>query len=259
VTNGGAGQGVRRLFGTNLSSGKVYFSALFRVNDLGYGTWNGASTYEGALTATNNTSFQLSWMIKSNSPTGYVIGLSSLNSGGGPNVFDTTEHTAGETVFLVGRYDFTTTPNTIALWINPSSATFGAASEPATGFIQTNPMTDGLSIDRFNMRQNTASSVPAAMHWDELRFGNTWADVTPVALPIAVTLTDVEKLGDGAFQFAYTNGSGQDCTVHVSTNLIDWTSVGPATQVSPGWYQFTDTTATNFPRRFYQLRSPGAP
>src|SRR6266446_7391128 len=36
----------------------------------------------------------------------------------------------------------------------------------------------------------------------------------------------------------------------------DWTSLGSATEISPGQFQFTDTQATNFPQRFYQIRSP---
>jgi hypothetical protein len=253
VTNGGAGFGVRRLFGTNLNSGKVYFSALFRINDLGYGAWNGASTYAGALTAPDNTSFRLSWIVQSNSATGYLIGLRSLS---GPTVLDSTEHYAGETVLLVGRYDFTTMPNTIALWINPGSTTFGAGTEPTNGFIQTTPLSDGLSIDRFNMRQNTASSVPAAMQWDELRFGSSWAEVTPPAAAIVTTLTDVRQLAGGAFQFAYTNTSAQGFSVYASTNLANWVPIGSAAQIGPNLYQFTDATATNHPRRFYQLRGP---
>ena len=36
--------------------------------------------------------------------------------------------------------------------------------------------------------------------------------------------------------------------------LDDWTSVGSATEVSPGHYQFTDETPDNL--RFYRVRSP---
>src|SRR6185369_7864255 len=71
-------------------------------------------------------------------------------------------------------------PNVVSLWIDPSPSTFGAAVDPATGFITATTGTDGFTIDRFNMRQNTAASVPAAMQWDELRVGGTWASVTPV-------------------------------------------------------------------------------
>src|SRR2546421_3653077 len=106
VTNGGNGLGVRRLFGTNFNSGKVYFSALFRINDLGFGAWNGAGSILGALTATDNTSFRLQVVVKSNSPSGYLIGTQKSGAGA-TTTLDITERQAGETIFLAGRYDFT--------------------------------------------------------------------------------------------------------------------------------------------------------
>lgn len=250
VTNGGAGLGVRRLLGTNLNSGQVYFSALFRINNLGYGAWNGASSFAGALTAPDNTSFRCAAMVRSNSSDGYVIGLGST---GGTTVHDTMLHQAGETVLLVGKYDLTVTPNAISLWINPDPSAFGGSSEPAPT-LSTVTATAGLSIDRFNLRQNTVSSVPAAMQWDELRFGSTWADVTSLP-PIAPTiLTDVTKLVDGVLQFSYASAS-PSFSVYASTNLTNWSAIGVATQVAPNLYQFTDMAATNYPKRFYQLRA----
>lgn len=248
VTNGGAGLGVRRWFGTNIASGKVYFSALFRINHLGYGAWNGASSFAGALTAPDNTSFRCAAMVKSNSPAGYVIGLGST---GGGTVFDTVERVAGQTVLLVGRYDLTTTPNAISLWINPNPAGFGVGSEPAPT-LSTVTASDGLSIDRFNLRQNTAASVPAAMQWDELRFANSWAGVTPI---LPVTLSSLKLLTNGALQFSYTNNGSPSFNVYASTNLSQWSPIGNAVQVGPNQYRFTDLEATNHPRRFYQLRA----
>src|SRR5205085_10013253 len=91
ATNGAAGLGVRRLFGTSINSGTLYFSALFRINDLGYGAWNGAASTVGALTATDSTSFRLAVVVKSNSPSGYVIGVQK--SGTGATItFDNTEY-----------------------------------------------------------------------------------------------------------------------------------------------------------------------
>ena len=255
VTNGGVGLGVRRLLGTNISSGILYFSALFRINDAGFGVWNGASTSVGALTPTDNTTFRLQVMIKSSSPSGYLVGVQKGGTGA-TATYDATEHHAGETFFLAGKYDFTAAPNSVSLWINPGSSTFGLASEPATGFVSATTGTDGYTIDRFNMRQNTVSSVPAAMQWDELRIGTSWAAVTPLPPPITTTLTNLRRLGNGAFQFAYTNAGAQTGSVYASTNLLNWSFVGVATQISSGLYQFTDTTATNYLRRFYQLRSP---
>lgn len=180
VTNGGAGLGVRRLFTPSQTNGQVFFSALFQINNLGYGTWNGGSAQVGALTASDNQTFRLQVMIESNSPSSYIFGVQK--SGTGATItFDTTNsHSMGETVFLVGEYDFTTSPNTATLWIDPNASTFGTASPPGAGSLVATDGTDGAYvIDRFNMRQNTATSVPTAMQWDELRIGASWAAVTP--------------------------------------------------------------------------------
>jgi hypothetical protein len=254
VTNGGAGLGVRRLFGSSVNSGALYFSALFRINNLGYGSWNGAAAQVGALTATDNSTFRLAVMVKSNSPSGYVLGVQKGGTGA-TTAFDTTEYHAGDTLFLVGKYDFTASPNRVSLWINPPSSTFNAATEPSTGSITAITGTDGFAIDRFNMRQNTVSSVPAEMQWDELRVSSGWAGATPTPTPVVINLADVRMLGSGAFQFAYANASGQSYSVYASSNLSNWSPIGSAVQISPGLYQLTDTTATNLPQRFYQLRS----
>ena len=255
VTNGGPGLGVRRLFGASISNGLVYFSALFRVNDLGFGAWNGAGTQAGALTATDSSTVRLAVMLKSNSPSGYVLGAQK-GGAGATAVFDATEHHANETIFLVGKYDFNTSPNAVTLWINPDPATFGLAAEPGAGFISANTGTDGYIIDRFNMRQNTAASVPAAMQWDELRVGRLWSDVTPVAQPEPPRISSFMLLDDGSFQLAYSNANGPDGNIYASTNLTNWAAVGVATQFMPAVYQFTDWGASNHPHRFYQIRSP---
>src|SRR5439155_19417601 len=137
-----------------------------------------------ALCATDNTSFRLQVLVKSNSPSGFIFGTQKSGTGA-TATFDATERHAGDTFFVVGKYDFTVTPNAVNLWVNPDAASFGAAHEPSTGVIAATTGTDGFTIDRFNMRQNVASgssSVPASIQWDELRFGFSWSDVTPVAM-----------------------------------------------------------------------------
>ncbi len=253
VTNGGVGLGVRRLLGTSVNSGVLYFSALFRMNDLGFGAWNGAASQVGALTANDSTSFRLQVIVKSNSPSGYVIGVQKGGTGS-TATFDTTERHVGDIVFLVGRYDFTISPNSASLWINPSPSSFG--SDVPTGAISATSGTDGFTIDRFNIRQNTAPSVPAAMQWDELRAGNAWNAVTQAGPPPTFRLSSAAWLGDGRFQFAYSNLYASAGTVFGSTNLIDWAPVGSGTQIGPGLYQFTDANASNYAQRFYQLRWP---
>jgi len=250
VEGGGAGPGVRRLFSTSVTGGRLYFSALFRINDIGT-NWNGASSQVGALTATDNISFRCAVMVRA-ATGGYNIGVQKGGMGA-TATFGAGVYQEDETIFLVGKYDFTVSPNPVSLWINPDPSTFGAAAEPAAGFLSASTGTDGLTIDRFNMRQNTATSVPAAMQWDELRIGGRWSDVTPPPPPVP---TDVTSPGDGTFRFRYSNGSGRSYSVHATTNLNDWLSVGAGTLIAPGVYQFIDPAAFSYPRRFYQLRSP---
>jgi hypothetical protein len=45
-------------------------------------------------------------------------------------------------------------------------------------------------------------------------------------------------------------------TTNAALPLSNWMALGGVTEVSPGQFQFTDTSATNSPRRFYRLRSP---
>src|SRR4030095_3212040 len=96
-----------------------YFSALFRINNLGIGTWNGASTQVGALTANDTNSFRLAVFVKTHAASGDVICVQKGGTGAGAT-FDTTEFHINETVFLVGRYDFNASPNVVTLWINPN-------------------------------------------------------------------------------------------------------------------------------------------
>ena len=48
--------------------------------------------------------------------------------------------------------------------------------------------------------------------------------------------------------------------VREATNVLlplsNWTAIGSVMETVPGQYQFTDSQATNFPLRFYRVRSP---
>lgn len=73
------------------------------------------------------------------------------------------------------------------------------------------------------------------------------------------TLTDVREFADGSLRFSFTNNPGAGFSVLVSTNLelplSNWTIIGGITEIFSGRFQFIDPNATNFSRRFYQVRS----
>jgi hypothetical protein len=82
--------------------------------------------------------------------------------------------------------------------------------------------------------------------------------VTPAPPP--VVLGQATRLGNGAFQFSFTNTPSATFTVVCSTNMLlpltNWYVLGTATEISSGSYQYTDLQATNHSRCFYGVRSP---
>jgi len=77
--------------------------------------------------------------------------------------------------------------------------------------------------------------------------------------PAPILLASPTVTSNGGFQFSFANTVGESFSVFGTTNLSypfsDWTSLGSATEISPGQFRFTDTQATNAPRRFYRVRA----
>jgi alpha-tubulin suppressor-like RCC1 family protein len=65
-------------------------------------------------------------------------------------------------------------------------------------------------------------------------------------------LTNVAGLGGTNVTFALSNSTAGVYSVLMSTNLVNWYYLGPATPR----YEFTDTNAPALPQRFYRLRWP---
>ncbi len=57
----------------------------------------------------------------------------------------------------------------------------------------------------------------------------------------------------GLFQLNFTGDPNTVYTVSTSTDLANWTQLGPPNQVSNGLFQYLDLSATNYPRRFYRV------
>lgn len=65
---------------------------------------------------------------------------------------------------------------------------------------------------------------------------------------------------NGAMHIAFTNAAGMSFTVLAATNLnlplSNWTVLASVPETAPGQFEFSDAAATNFPRRYYRLRTP---
>jgi streptogramin lyase len=73
-------------------------------------------------------------------------------------------------------------------------------------------------------------------------------------------LTGGKILGNGAFQFGFSNSQTVSFTVLSTTNLslplTNWTVLGAPSNIAPGVFQFTGQPMANDPQRFYTVRSP---
>jgi hypothetical protein len=73
----------------------------------------------------------------------------------------------------------------------------------------------------------------------------------PIVSPGGLSLSPA-----GAFNLSFPGFSNAAYTVWASTNLSNWVLLGSALQPTPGQFQFTDTGASNWPARYYRVRSP---
>jgi hypothetical protein len=131
--------------------------------------------------------------------------------------------------------------------------------DPASGVWTT---TDSLNTAR---ECHTATLLPngqvlVAGGWNEGSGYLRSAELYGAASAVPPTLlTKAVMLPAGTCQFTFTNVPALSFTVVATTNpalpLSNWTTLGIATELSPGQYQFTDLQASNSPRRFYRVRS----
>ena len=112
--------------------------------------------------------------------TGANYRLSIQNTSGGTPTFTdfATDLVYGTTYLVVLKYDRAASPTAASLWVNPSSASFGA-TEPV-GSVSNNSGTGLFASFASVFLRNTATTPKAEI--DEIRIGQTWADVTPQSL-----------------------------------------------------------------------------
>lgn len=190
-----------------ISSGTVFWSGLLRVNIIGTLTTGvngmllgGFNNTAGAGTLPTVYGSVLRIRTDSSDPNVYHIGTAMNGGTGTGNVqFDNaTSYLAGQTVFVVGSYEFVTgSNNDIArMWINPGVGTFGAGSAPTETLISApgGTVADAFaSLISFNLRNVNTVGTPG-VQFDELRVGTSWADVTPVPEPTSLVLGSLAAL-----------------------------------------------------------------
>ncbi|PWU11113.1 MAG: hypothetical protein C5B50_24000 [Verrucomicrobia bacterium] len=103
----------------------------------------------------------------------------------------------------------------------------------------------------------------AASHriWAEYASSATFTYCTGAVVGVTAPITQMQMMPDGSFQLGFTNASGAPFSVLGSTDLSifssNWPVLGPAIEVTPGQFQFTDPQAgAHAAANYYRVRSP---
>ena len=239
--------------GVTTSSGTIYFSFAYRVDDLSTLVAGGAGSTIAAFvsdfsTATYATKIDVR---KDIGGAGYNLSVwkgTGENTGG----WATNVLSLSNVVFVVGRYVYgdAAADDTEACWINPDPSTFGSTNPPppSVGDIGVGA-TDFGSIIGFALR---TSGGPAISFADEIRVGQTWADVTP--LPIATPTLQILRNGNGTVTMVWptaATGYNLESTLNLSAPST-WTPVTNSIVVSGT--NSTVTVNANGGNQFFRLK-----
>ena len=85
---------------------------------------------------------------------------------------------------------------------------------------------------------------------------STSSGVTQIVNTRTLVLTNISVIPSKQFQFGFTGITMAVYTVLASTNLANWSALGPADEMSPGQYRYVDHGISNFTRRFYRVQEP---
>jgi hypothetical protein len=168
----------------SVSSGTtLYYSLALDITSLGNLSASG-DYFVGISSAATSLGGTL-WARKDG--TGFDLGISTKSSS--TVSWSSTSYAVNSTIYLVAEYNVVSgsANDTSALWINPSSVNFGAASAPAATLTGGSGSTDLGAINNVFIRPDpsTFSVASGGIRLDEFRVGTSWADVTPIPEPAA--------------------------------------------------------------------------
>jgi len=162
-------------------TGNVYYSFALQVTAVTPFTTTGTLPFIGLnVSGTPGTRYAGVNMIYQSGTT-YSLGINRTNSGG--NTASGVTLNVGTTYFIVVGFSNSAVANgdSASIWINPSSDQFGGSPLAATATTVVGSSTASISAITIN-HTSGASNTPTFLI-DELRVGQSWADVTPSGVP----------------------------------------------------------------------------
>lgn len=151
----------------------------------------------------------------------------------------------------------------------PQFITFGALSRQVFGdapFVLSAAVSSGLPVtfsvlsgpavlsgDILTMTGAGLVVLRASQSGDAIYAPAPNADQVLIVAPGSNVITDFMRLANGMFTLRYYGETGTNYIVKASTNLVNWLPVATNQISGLGYLEFTDTTSTNYDRRFYQI------
>jgi hypothetical protein len=216
VEFGGAGLDPQKTF-TATTTGTVYYSFLLNVTDLG--SLNTTGGYVAGLRGGQLTTFGATIWLRA-ATGGYNIGINPRTTAAS-TAYSSTVYTANTTYLVVASYQIVsgTGNDVVNLYVNPVSTSFGGTAPATPSATATNTGgTDLTTVDGFFLRQDSTTTTPANLQFDELRVATTYAEVTPAAAAGDTTPPTVSSIVRASTN-PTTSGSSVDYTVTFSESV----------------------------------------
>src|SRR5262249_15274300 len=124
---------------------------------------------------------------------------------------------------------------------------------------------DGIgALAQTAVNSNSIASVTVALPTGSHQVSAEYASDTLFALSVgtlaASPMTLNASVSNGLMQLSFTNSPGASFHIlaadTLSVSVSDWTNLGPAVEVVPSQFQFTDSEAANYDQRFYRVVWP---
>ena len=257
-----------------IASGSVYLSFIFKQNTLATST--SGSTIAGldddgtVTTGSGRVASALGVHVKQTNSTTYLVGIrkaQGTGAGGGTDVFYTgANFVVGDVLFVVAKYSFGAGAgdDTVTLWVNPATNSFGGI-EPVASIAATNTgnTTDAAQLQYVFVRCNS-STTSGINEIDDVRVGNTWADVTPNGGVVQPPATNSQPritqtfLSAGGLVLRGTNGVTNGVyqvlsSTTVAAPMTNWPAIGTNLFDASGNFDCTNPVSPVDAQRFYRI------
>ena len=180
VTHGSRFAGTQFTAQTNTDGNTVYVSFLYQVTSY-------PTTTPGVIAFLDSTNIGNSQSAVMPGYTGLAlimdhaghIGINAGSTNAPTAHFESSATALNTTVLIVARYTFhPAASDTVDLWVNPNSSSYGAASAPASDETAANTLFHEAYLANFTISYNNGDAT-FGERWDEVRIGTNWAQVVP--------------------------------------------------------------------------------